>query len=349
MALFHFIRLFLYFSGVPSSKLLCAAMESLEGVELLLQPHGRMILFRPFLLVFCFIFLQFHSCLSGDTISAGHSITGNQTITSKGGMFELGYFSLGSPARYYIGIWYKDVTDDNVVWVANRDTPLQNNIAELKISEDGSSLVIQTKSGSLIWSTNSTPTPSSHRAARVAILQNNGNLALMDGNSSSAAVVWESFNHPTDTFLPDGRVGVNKVTKQYIAITSWKSKDDPSSGLFSQKINPNGRLEFPLYWNNTHEYWTTGVWDGQIFTGMPEMRIASGRFNASFVVNDNMSYYTYSVYNKSTLTRTKIDVNGQIQQATWRKQTESWYVYWRRLADQCDVYAVCGAFIRSLQ
>ncbi|KAF3773209.1 G-type lectin S-receptor-like serine/threonine-protein kinase [Nymphaea thermarum] len=331
-------------SRVPSSKLLPAAMETLEGVELLLQPYGRRILFRPLLLAFCFIFLQFHPCLSGDTISAGHSITGNQTITSKGGKFELGYFSLGSPARYYIGIWFKDVTDDNVVWVANRDTPLQNNTAELKISKDGSNLVIQTKSGFLIWSTNSTPTPSSHPAARVAVLQNNGNLALMDGNSSSAAVVWESFDHPTDTFLPDGRVGVNKVTKQYIAITSWKSKDDPSSGLFSQKINPNGSLELPLYWNNTQEYWTTGVWDGQIFTGMPEMRIASGRFNASFVVNDNMSYYTYSVYNKSTLTRTKIDVNGQIQQATWRKQTESWYVYWRRPADQCDVYAVCGAF-----
>ncbi|XP_031487733.1 S-locus-specific glycoprotein S13-like [Nymphaea colorata] len=222
-------------------------METLEGVELLLQPHGRRILFRPFLLAFCFILLQFHPRLSGDTISAGHFITGNQTITSKGGKFELGYFSLGSPARYYIGIWYTDVKDDNVVWVANRDTPLQNNIAELKISEDGSSLVIQTKSGSLIWSTNSTPTPSSHPAARVAVLQNNGNLALMDGNSSSAAVVWESFDHPTDTFLPDGRVGVNKVTKQYIAITSWKSKDDPSSGLLSQKINPNGSLELPLY------------------------------------------------------------------------------------------------------
>ncbi|KAF3782301.1 hypothetical protein EJ110_NYTH34759 [Nymphaea thermarum] len=33
-----------------------------------------------------------------------------------------------------------------------------------------------------------------------------------------------------------------------------------------------------------------------------------------------------------------------IKQATWNKPTESWNVFWTRPIDQCDVYAVCGAF-----
>ncbi|XP_031487599.1 putative serine/threonine-protein kinase receptor isoform X2 [Nymphaea colorata] len=323
-------------------------MESMESVKLVLQPHRPRIFFRPYLLlmIFCLIFLQLHPCLSGDTISAGHSIAGNQTITSKGGIFQLGYFFRGSPARYYIGIWYTEVKDedDNVVWVANRDTPLQNNIAELKISEDGSSLVIQTKSGSLIWSTNSTPTPSSHPAARVAVLQNNGNLALMDGNSSSAAAVWESFDHPTDTFLPGGRLGRNNVTKQDIAITSWKNKDDPSSGFYSQKINPDGQLELPLYWNNTYAYWTTGVWNGQFFTGIPEMRSINYLYNSSFVKTNDGSYYTYMLHDSTMLTKTKIHANGQIKQETWQRATQTWSAFWTQPIHQCDIYALCGPF-----
>ncbi|KAF3782300.1 S-locus-specific glycoprotein S6 [Nymphaea thermarum] len=321
-------------------------MECTESVKALLQPHRPRIFFRPYLLlmIFCLIFVQLHPCLSGDTISAGHSITGSQTITSKCGMFELGYFSRGSPARYYIGIWYKDVKDDNVVWVANRDMPLQNNTAELKISEDGSNLVIQTKSGFLIWSTNSTPTPSSHPAARAAILHDNGNLVLRDGNSSGAAAFWESFDHPTDTFLPGGRLGRNNVTKQDIAITSWKSKDDPSSGLYSQKINPDGQLELPLYWNNTYAYWTTGVWNGQFFTGIPELRAVSYLYNSSFVKTNDGSYYTYMFHDSTMLAKTKIHVNGQIKQETWHKATETWSTFWTQPIDQCDIYALCGPF-----
>ncbi|CAN6457836.1 unnamed protein product [Victoria cruziana] len=284
---------------------------------------------------------MFRPCLSGDTISAGQSVAGKQTITSEGGMFESGYFSLGTPPRYYIGIWYKAVTIDNVVWVANRDMPLPDDAAELKISEDGSNLVIETKSGFFVWSTNLTRTPSSHAVARVAVLENNGNLVLRDANSSRA--VWESFDHPTDTFLSEGRLGVNRVTGQYIAITSWKSRDDPSSGLFSQKINPNGDLELLLYWNNSRAYWTTGVWNGQIFSGVPEMRSASF-YNYSFIVNDNMSYYTYLLHDSRMLMRTKIDIDGQIEQATWNRAAESWGVFWSQPKDQCDVYALCGAF-----
>ncbi|KAF3783381.1 hypothetical protein EJ110_NYTH32418 [Nymphaea thermarum] len=109
----------------------------------------------------------------------GQSLTGNQTIISSGGIFGLVYFSHDNRTRrYYVGIWYKKVSVDNLLWVANRDSPLLDSKAEFKISRDGN-LAIQA-------STNLTATLSS----RVAVLLDNGNLELRDQGSSSNRVAW---------------------------------------------------------------------------------------------------------------------------------------------------------------
>ncbi|RZC93626.1 hypothetical protein C5167_007666 [Papaver somniferum] len=67
-------------------------------------------------------------------------------------------------------------------------------------------------------------------------------------------------------------------------------------------------------------------------------------FNFSVVSNVNGSYYTYSLYNKSTIHRFVMDISGQIKSFKWSESKRLWdvlYVQPRRL---CEVYSACGPF-----
>ncbi|QCE09599.1 hypothetical protein DEO72_LG10g820 [Vigna unguiculata] len=67
-------------------------------------------------------------------------------------------------------------------------------------------------------------------------------------------------------------------------------------------------------------------------------------FNFSFVSNENESYFTYSLYNSSIISRLLIDVTGQIKQMTSLENAQQWNLFWSQPRQQCEVYAFCGAF-----
>ncbi|BFG28676.1 hypothetical protein CerSpe_149500 [Prunus speciosa] len=45
-------------------------------------------------------------------------VEGNMTIVSPCEVFELGFFKPGNTSGWYLGIWYKNVQNRRVVWVA---------------------------------------------------------------------------------------------------------------------------------------------------------------------------------------------------------------------------------------
>ncbi|XP_059591517.1 S-locus-specific glycoprotein S6-like [Vitis vinifera] len=53
--------------------------------------------------------------------SNSQSLTTSQTFISAAGDFELGFFSPGKAAKYFVEIWYKKILERTIVWVANRD------------------------------------------------------------------------------------------------------------------------------------------------------------------------------------------------------------------------------------
>ncbi|KAG4968114.1 hypothetical protein JHK87_033765 [Glycine soja] len=48
----------------------------------------------------------------------GQSLGTSDTILSCGGNFELGFFSRDYSTKYYVGIWYKRVPNDKIVYVS---------------------------------------------------------------------------------------------------------------------------------------------------------------------------------------------------------------------------------------
>ncbi|OMP10605.1 S-locus glycoprotein [Corchorus olitorius] len=276
-----------------------------------------------------------------DTISVNQSLSGDQTIVSSGGNFQLGFFKPGKSSNNYIGIWYGKVSVLTPVWVANRETPIHDRFsAELRIS-DGN-LVLFNESQVPIWSTNVSPSTSSRSV--VAVLEDIGNLVLRDGPNSSTPL-WQSFDYPTHTFLPGGKLSLNKRTNRSQMLTSWKNSEDPSPGLYSLELDPAGTNSYLILWNRSETYWSSGVWDEKrmIFSLIPEMRL-NYIYNFSFVSNENESYFTYSLYNPAILSRAILDVSGQIKQVSWLESRQQWNLFWAQPRQQCEVYAFCGAF-----
>jgi hypothetical protein len=293
-------------------------------------------------LVFLGLSVNNHLSLGADTISANQSLSGDQTIVSAGGNFVLGFFKPGNSSKYYIGMWYSTskVSTQTIVWVANRDKPVSDKSSSVLRISDGN-LVLFNESQIPVWSTNLTSTTSSSPVE--AVLLDEGNLVVRDGSNSSK-YLWQSFDHPAHTWLPGSKLGFNKITNETQRLISWKNEEDPAPGLFNLELQAN-TSSYIILWNGTNQYWNSGSWDpiSKIFSLVPEMR-SNYIYNFSYVNNTNESYFTYSLYDPSTISRFVMDVSGQIKQLTWLNTTNQWNLFWSQPKTQCEVYDFCGAF-----
>ncbi|OIT02124.1 g-type lectin s-receptor-like serinethreonine-protein kinase [Nicotiana attenuata] len=204
-------------------------------------------------------------------------------------------------------------------------------LAELKIMQDN--LVLLNGNELTIWATNIN---SSTNKPVVVILRDDGNLILNHGSNS----LWQSFDHPSHTFLPGSKVGYNKKTKTQQTLTSWTNSEDPSPGLFSLEMEPNG--ESIVRWNKTVQYWSSGPWNGHSWGTVPLK--SNHMFNFTFINNTNEVYFSYYIFNPSVMSRFIIDVTGKIKQLTWLNSTKRWNMFFAQPAQSCDVYGYCGAY-----
>ncbi|XP_062151799.1 G-type lectin S-receptor-like serine/threonine-protein kinase At2g19130 [Alnus glutinosa] len=292
-------------------------------------------------LLFLSLSVNNHLSLGADTISANQSLSGDQTIVSSGGNFVLGFFKPGSSSNYYIGMWYGTgkVSTQTIVWVANRDKPVSDKSSSVLRISDGN-LVLFNESQIPVWSTNLASTTSSSLVQ--AVLLDEGNLVLNDGSNSSQHI-WQSFDHPSHTWLPGSKIGFNKITYEYQRLISWKNENDPAPGLFNLDLQGYPSPYFYLWGNSPNYYWTSGAWDGTIFSLVPEMT-ANYIYNFTYVNNTNETYFTYSLYDPSIISRFVMDVSGQIQQTTWLNNTNLWNLSWSQPKTQCELSHFCGAF-----
>ncbi|KAL0001030.1 hypothetical protein SO802_014811 [Lithocarpus litseifolius] len=272
-----------------------------------------------------------------DTIVLTQSIRDGQTLVSSGGNFELGFFSPGNSKSWYIGIWYKKISTRTVVWVANRDTPLNNTTGAFKLVDHGI-LVLMDEANNAIWSSNSSRAASNP----VAQLLDTGNFIVRDGNSDAENIIWQSFDHPADTFLPGMKYGFSLVTGLSLVLTSWKSPDDPSAGDYTNQLDPNGLPQFLLREGPTVLF-RTGPWNGLHFSGMPNLQ-PNPIYKYEYVSNPVETYYSYQLINDSVVSRMVLTPDGKFQRLIWIDRTQSWSLYLTAQVDGCDRYALCGAY-----
>jgi hypothetical protein len=282
--------------------------------------------------------------IAGDTLSPGqsHSLSKRETMLSKGGTFELGFFQLGTSLKFYLGIWFKRFGQkDNIVWVANRENPLSSpSSSTLDLSEDGNLLRFQGSSKNIpVWSTNLTFHGSN---LTEAVLGEEGNFVLKDRWNASS-IFWESFHHPTDTWLPGSKLWIDKVTRKQPPHISWKNSEDPAPSIFSVQLDPDGSKQLALEWNISQIYWRSGLWNGNSFSNIPEMKL-NFIYDFSFGSDENGRYFTHSLYNPSHRSKLVMKSTGELQLSSWLFGPWVWISFWSAPWDQSDIYALCGAF-----
>ncbi|KAJ9129418.1 hypothetical protein P3X46_033832 [Hevea brasiliensis] len=281
------------------------------------------------------LFLFFHFCISIDIITPTQFIKDGDILVSKGERFALGFFSPGTSTRRYVGIWYNKVSEQTVVWVGNRDNPINDASGVLTINSQGNLVLYEKNQTIPLWSTNfSTSTSNS-----MAQLQDSGNLVLLQRDTER--FLWQSFDYPTDTLLPNMKLGLNRRTGKNWVLTSWKSKDDPGTGDIVYRIDPSGVPQLFLY-KGSVRWWRGGPWTGERWSGVPEMT-RNYIFNVSFVNNKDEVSIAYGLTNPSIVSRMMVNESGNVQRATWNQRDHRWIGFWSAPKEQCDNYGECGA------
>ncbi|XP_037477820.1 G-type lectin S-receptor-like serine/threonine-protein kinase At2g19130 [Triticum dicoccoides] len=300
-------------------------------------------LLHPLLLGFIFTLHIHASSAAIDSIAPGQRLVCgvSDKLVSLNGKFAAGFFQTGSKSHdtlnWYLGIWFNKVPKITPVWLANRDDPItQPALVRFIISEDGNLVILDQATNSVIWSSG----VSIRTNTTIAMLMNNGNLVLQNASNSSD-ILWQSFDHPTNTFLPDAKIGRDKVTGLTRRLVSSKNSIDPARGRYCNELVPI-RLILTLL-NSSIVYWSSGEWNGQYFSTIPEM-LSHNLIDFKFVNNTNEEYFTFSLLNDTMIMHHLLDVSGQLKTLIWDEVSQDWLGSYSNPRAQCDVYALCGPF-----
>ncbi|GKV19155.1 hypothetical protein SLEP1_g29448 [Rubroshorea leprosula] len=278
---------------------------------------------------------------SADTITPSKSIKYPEAIISNGSKFQLGFFSPASSTDLYVGIWYNGIDPvKGIIWVANRQTPLKDSSGSLMISEDGN-LVVVNGQKEVLWSSNVEKLTGNNTIAKLLDL---GNLVLQD--KTTGMNMWESFQQPSNVFVPAMKLGVNLRTGEKIQLTSWKSPSDPSVGNFSVGFEP---FDIPqvFVWKNSQPYWRSGQWNGRVFVGMPNMNYSYlYGFSLETDKEEETFYVSYALDTDKYLLDLFMGPEGiSIERFwNWTDYWEDYRIVWSNPQNECDVYGKCGPF-----
>ncbi|KAI5386376.1 hypothetical protein KIW84_072775 [Lathyrus oleraceus] len=284
--------------------------------------------------------ISFSSC-SSDTISTDKPIRDGELLVSESKTFALGFFTPGKSTSRYVGIWYYNLPIQTVVWVANRDTPINDTSGILSIDPTGNLVLHHNLSTIPVWATDvSLPHSQRNSTNVVAQLSDIANFVLMLNNTKT--VIWESFDHPTDTWLPYQRLGFDRKNNQSLFLQSWKTDDDPGKGAFTVNFSTIGKPQLFMY-NHDLSWWRGGHWNGELFVGQPYMKRDMPFYNISLVEEDNYVALTYNLYDTSVILRIVLQQSGFFQLFKWDSHESQWNQYWSEPTDHCDNYGTCGS------
>ncbi|CAN6865425.1 unnamed protein product [Brassica oleracea] len=283
-------------------------------------------------------------CFKGDAldthgvsaITKANPLSIGQTLSSPDGSYEFGFFSPNNTRNQYVGVWFKNITPQVVVWVGNRDKPVTKTPANLTLSTNGSLVLLEGEEQDLIWSIGETFSSNELRGE----LLDNGNFVLVD--AVSGRILWQSFEHLGDTMLPQSSVMYNVPNNNKRVLSSWKSPTDPSPGEFiaelTTQLPPQG-----FVMRETRPYWRGGPWARERFTGTPEMDDSHiSQFSVSQDAAAGTGFLTYSLQKNSNLSYTTLTPEGSLK-IRWHDGS-GWVTDFEAPVSSCDVYNTCGPY-----
>ncbi|KAI6703913.1 hypothetical protein NL676_013049 [Syzygium grande] len=151
-----------------------------------------------------FLFLLLHLIDSLDTLAPNDTVKDGDVLISRGRKFSLGFFSPGNSSLRYVVIWYYGLMERTLVWVANRENPVNDTSGVLVFDHYGN-VVIREKDGSFtIWSTDVNSTTSNNSTSAQLLDSDN-----VDQFDCTCLPGFEP-KSPSDLYLKDGTGGCKR-------------------------------------------------------------------------------------------------------------------------------------------
>ncbi|KAG7941378.1 hypothetical protein I3843_16G038800 [Carya illinoinensis] len=291
---------------------------------------GTLILFILFSALFAL------ATSTNPTLSEGLSLSSeNQedVLTSPNGVFSAGFYQVGENAKCF-AIWFASrpsrIQDRTVVWMANRDQPVNGRKSKLSLLRTGN--LILTDAGKFtVWETNTISISSLE-----LVLNDAGNLVLQTLGGES---LWESFDFPTDTLLPQ------QLLTRKTHLVSSRSQTNYSSGFYKLLFdNDNvlcllydGAKVSGIYWPKP---WVLPSQDGRF--AYNSSRIAVLDSFGNFSSSDNFTFLSAD-YGQLLNRRLTLDYDGNLRLYSWDEEDEMWAVSWQAFQAPCIIHGVCGA------
>ncbi|KAK8450507.1 hypothetical protein SEVIR_6G039900v4 [Setaria viridis] len=304
----------------------------------------------PIYAILLFLSCSFSSillCASSDHLVPGKPLTPGNTLVSDDGTFILGFFSLSNPTEkhYYVGIWYNNISQRTVVWIANRDVPITNISSAMLTLTSSSHIVLSDGNGRILWRSNSSSIRSSPATtiSAEAALENTGNFILRPLGHST--ILWQSFDHPADTLLPGMNLRISHKMHPLQHLISWKGPQDPSPGAFSYGADPDCFLQ-RFIWNGTRPHRRSPVWSSYFLLGSYTDNFHHTIYMAVHRGDDDEVYMSFGIpiESLSLLIRMEISYSGKVNILRWNSNMSAWTALYTQPAHECNVYAYCGPY-----
>lgn len=253
-------------------------------------------------------------------------------LTSPNGVFSAGFHAVGENA-YCFAIWFTKPSNDDktrtVVWMANRDQPVNGKRSKLTLLKTGN-LVLSDAGRITVWMT-STVT----RSTSQLYLDDTGNMRL---RTSDGVVLWQSSDSPTDTLLPE------QPLTRYGKLVSSRSQTNLSSGFHKLFFDSDNVLR--LIFDNiqlSSVYWPTPwlvTWDAGRST-YNNSKLAVLNSLGNFSSSDDFTFMSAD-YGERIQRRLKLDCDGNLRLYARKNSSGNWSVSWQAFSDPCVIHGVCG-------
>ncbi|KAK9920580.1 hypothetical protein M0R45_029132 [Rubus argutus] len=253
-------------------------------------------------------------------------------LTSPDKSFTCGFHGVGTNA-YWFSIWFSHSKDRTIVWMANRDKPVNGLGSRVHLSRDGS-MVLTDVDGAIIWKS-STNSSSTTAPAERAELLDSGNLILKD---PSGKILWQSFDFPTDTLLP------NQYFRKSNKLISNLGRGDFGTGYFTFYFDNDNVLKLmydgpdisSLYWPDP---------DYNVFqkgrTAYNSSRVAVLDNLGSFLSSDQLQFSAFDM-GLRVKRRLTMDYDGNLRLYSLNSSTGLWVITWQAMVELCKVHGICG-------
>ncbi|KAJ8752751.1 hypothetical protein K2173_007061 [Erythroxylum novogranatense] len=255
-----------------------------------------------------FLFFALLLCSPRPSSSQEHSFTSfsssdtpwrplqNRLLLSPNSTFAAGFLSLpGSKNRFSFSIWYNNLTQKTIVWSATgANSSLSSNASLIITNSSNLRLVEDGSSTTNLWPVTAKGNSSSNRL----LLQEDGNLVFGG---------WNSFQFPTDTFLPT----------QLINELDLRSR--------------NGKFTFS---NSSLSYNNDSYWSSSNMFIKLDSNGSVAQLNGISIISAD--------YGDPRLRRLTLDDDGNLRLYSIDPKGGSWLVTWQALQEICKVHGLCG-------